>query len=164
MKVDRRTSSASDICLSKGRANPSNFRLASTILGVLATITAKPLGASKSMAKLHIITTDEPATIHVSTSETLDNGVLWEASLVNGGAGVTLNTGHPYYPKAYLPNKTNSVVIQALDFLLWSLAQAELNNISDDNRDAFEEFRIEVSRNLKKLVADLPDAIDDETE
>lgn len=120
--------------------------------------------SGQSTAKLHIITTNEPNTIHVATSETLDNGVLWEASLVNGGAGVTLNTGHPYYPKAYLPNKSNSVVIQALDFLLWSLAQAELNNVNDDNRDAFEEFRIEVSRNLKKLVADLPDVVDNEIE
>ena len=41
--------------------------------------------------------------------------------------------------------------------MLWALAQAELNNVNDENKDAFEEFRIEVSRNLKKLVADLPD-------
>ena len=120
--------------------------------------------SGQSTAKLHIVTTNEPNTIHVATSETLDNGVLWEASLVNGGAGVTLNTGHPYYPKAYLPNKSNSVVIQALDFLLWSLAMAELNNVNEENKDAFEEFRIEVSRNLKKLVADLPDVTDNETE
>lgn len=120
--------------------------------------------SGESTVKLHIITTDEPKMVHVATSETLDNGVLWEASLVNGGAGVTLNTGHPYYPKAYLPNKSNSVVIQALDFLLWSLAQAELNNVNDENKDAFEEFRIEVSRNLKKLVADLPEPEDNETE
>jgi hypothetical protein len=118
----------------------------------------------QSVAKLHVVTTDEPKTVYISTNETLDNGVLWEASLINGSVGVTLNSGHPYYPKAYLPNKTNSVVIQALDFLLWSLAQAELNNVNDENRDAFEEFRIEVSRNLKKLVADLPDLVDDETE
>lgn len=120
--------------------------------------------AGQATAKLRIITTDQKDTVHVVTSETLDNGVLWEASLVNGGAGVVLNTGHPYYPKAYLPNKSNSVVIQALDFLLWSLAQAELNNVNDDNKDAFEEFRIEVSRNLKKLVADLPEANDGEAE
>ena len=120
--------------------------------------------SGKSTATLHIVTTDEPKMVHVATSDTLDNGVLWEASLVNGGAGVTLNTGHPYYPKAYLPHKANSVVIQALDFLLWSLAQAELNNVNDENRDAFEEFRIEVSRNLKKLVADLPDPSDNESE
>ena len=95
--------------------------------------------------------------MHISTSGTLDNGVLWEPALVNNGVGVTLNTGHPFYQKAYLPIKGDSVVVQALDFMLWALAQAELNNVNDENKDAFEEFRIEVSRNLKKLVADLPD-------
>lgn len=113
-------------------------------------------------SKLRIVTSDNPGEMHISTSSTLDNGVLWEAALVNGNSGVILNTGHPYYPKAYLPNKKNSVVIQALDFLLWSLAQAEFNNINDENKDAFEEFRIEVSRNLKKLVADLPDPDENE--
>ena len=95
--------------------------------------------------------------MHISTNGTLDNGVLWEPALINGAAGVTLNTGHPFYPKAYLPSKGDSVAVQALDFMLWALAQAELNNVNDENKDAFEEFRIEVSRNLKKLVADLPD-------
>jgi hypothetical protein len=119
--------------------------------------------AGQAKARLRIVTTDEPGVVHISTAPSLDNGVLWEVSLVNGAAGVTLNTGHPYYPKAYLPNKSNSTVIQALDFLLWALAQAELNNVSAENRDAFEEFRIEVSRNLKKLVADLPE-VDPEAE
>ncbi|HAT1956912.1 TPA: ATP-binding protein [Legionella pneumophila] len=113
--------------------------------------------SGENTSKFRIITSDNPGEMHISTAPTLDNAVLWEAALVNGNPGVVLNTGHPYYPKAYLPNIQNSVVIQALDFLLWSLAQAELNNINDENRDAFEEFRIEVSRNLKKLVADLPD-------
>jgi hypothetical protein len=44
--------------------------------------------------------------------------------------------------------------------MLQALVQAELNSVSDENRDAFEEFRIEVSRSLKKLVADLPDPLE----
>ncbi len=119
--------------------------------------------SGETTAKLRIITSDNPDEMHISTSSTLDNGVLWEAAFINGNSGVILNTGHPYYPKAYLPNKENSVVIQALDYLLWSLAQAEFNNVNDENIDAFEEFRIEVSRNLKKLVADLPDPIDSDS-
>lgn len=118
----------------------------------------------QSSATLRIVVPETPGSIHIATDKTLDNGVLWEASLIDGRSGVVLNTAHPYYTKAYLPNKTNSPLIQSLDFLLWALAQAELNNISDSNREAFEEFRIEVSRNLKKLVADLPDPVEDEDE
>lgn len=109
-------------------------------------------------ATLRIIDSMEGGSVHITTADTLENGVLWEPTLGRGGAAaVALNTGHPFYSKAYLPNKANSPVIQALDYLLWALAQAELNNINDETKDAFEEFRVEVSRNLKKLVADLPD-------
>jgi hypothetical protein len=109
-------------------------------------------------ASIRMLNPDDIGSAHVVTATTLDNGVLWEPTLgKNNGTAVALNTGHPFYIKAYLPNKGNSTVIQALDYLLWALAQAELNNINQGNTDAFEEYRIEVSRNLKKLVADLPD-------
>lgn len=110
---------------------------------------------------LKIMDSAESGSVHITTADTLENGVLWEPTLGRGNsAAVALNTGHPFYSKAYLPNKENSPVIQALDYLLWALAQAELNNINDETKDAFEEFRVEVSRNLKKLVADLPDFTD----
>jgi hypothetical protein len=108
-------------------------------------------------AVLKIAVPDSPQAVHVATATTLEDGVLWEPALISGNAGVSLNTAHPYYQKAYLPNRNNSPLVQALDFLLWALGQAELNNADTGSRDAFAEFRIDVSRNLKKLVADLPD-------
>lgn len=109
-------------------------------------------------AIIRMVNPDDMGSAHVVTASTLENGVLWEPTIgKNKAAAVALNTGHPFYTKAYLPNKANSSVIQAMDYLLWALAQAELNNINQGNTEAFEEFRIEVSRNLKKLVADLPE-------
>jgi hypothetical protein len=114
-------------------------------------------------ACIRMLNPDDVGSTHVVTATTLDNGVLWEPTLgKNKGTAVVLNTGHPFYIKAYLPNRGNSTVIQALDYLLWALAQAELNNINQGNTEAFEEFRIEVSRNLKKLVADLPDSVENQ--
>lgn len=112
---------------------------------------------------VRLLNPDDVGSAHVVTSGTLEHGALWEPTIgKNSKAAVALNTGHPFYTKAYLPNKANSTVVQAMDYLLWALAQAELNNINPDNQEAFEEFRIEVSRNLKKLVADLPDPVDNE--
>ncbi len=121
--------------------------------------------SGSTTAILRIIDSEESGPVHIMTAKTLESGVLWEPTLGKGGsAAVALNTGHPFYSKAYLPNKANSTVIQALDYLLWALAQAELNNINDETKDAFEEFRVEVSRNLKRLVADLPDVPEAEGE
>ena len=111
---------------------------------------------------LRIVRRDGEPSVWVDTAATLDDGVLWAPTINDGKLGVTLNQGHPYYQKAYLPNAENLNFIQALDYLLWSVAQAELNNVEPQNKDAFAEFRIEVSRNLKKLVDSLPAALDDE--
>lgn len=108
-------------------------------------------------AKLRIVTPESPMFANVTTEPNLIDGVLWEPAVLQQKPGVVLNAGHPFYFKAYLPNKVNAPMVQALDFLLWALAQAELNNVNQVNSEAFQEFRIEVSRNLKKLVADLPD-------
>jgi hypothetical protein len=44
-----------------------------------------------------------------------------------------------------------------MDALLWGLSVAELNCISDSTKNTFTELRYEVSRNLRKLVEDLPE-------
>ena len=67
------------------------------------------------------------------------------------------NAGHDWYRKAYIPVAGNQPLVQALEFLFYALAQAEMNNTNSQLDEAFEEFRVEVSRNLKKLVKDLPE-------
>ena len=52
---------------------------------------------------------------------------------------------------------TESKTTDAIHYLLYSLAVAELNNTDLFLNDSFEQFRVEVSRNLKKLVKHLPD-------
>ena len=113
--------------------------------------------AGPGRARIQIVTTPDTSQLHLDTRSTLVNGVLWEPALLNGGTGVLLNTGHPFYSRAYLPNKANTAVVQALDYLLWALAQAELNNVVPANEPMFEEFRVEVARNLRRLVAHLPE-------
>jgi hypothetical protein len=53
-----------------------------------------------------------------------------------------------------------------MDFLIWTLAAAELNNKDSDLNKVFEDIREEVSGNLRKLLRDLdmPDEEDLEME
>ena len=44
-----------------------------------------------------------------------------------------------------------------MDSLLWALAEAELSTYNDEVKEQYEDMRIQVSRILKRLVADLPD-------
>jgi hypothetical protein len=121
-----------------------------------AAVVDSNIGEPKRVS-LRIVVAEQPGEVHIETANDLRDGVLWVPSVIGGNNGVTLNASHDFYQKAYLPHIGNSNIIQALDFLIWAVAQAELNNI-DANSDAFEDFRIEVSKNLRKLVANLPDA------
>ncbi len=107
--------------------------------------------------KLKITSAAKPLEVHVQPTEAIDDGLLWEPCLIDQKLGVRINTSHPYYQKVYLPNLAAGVTIQGMDALLWGLSVAELNCVSESTRTLFGELRYEVSRNLRKLVQDLPD-------
>jgi hypothetical protein len=100
--------------------------------------------------------------VYVEPVESLTDGVLYEPAYIGANPGVRINKGHPYYEKVYLPNRTTGATIQALDSLLWALAAAEFRSAQDSTRQVFEDIRFDVSRALRRLVEDLPDADEDE--
>ena len=108
--------------------------------------------------RLRLSTASKPSEVHVQPVPSIDDGILWEPCLIDGHHGVRINIGHPYYDKVYLPNLSNGVTIQGMDSLLWGLAIAEMNCLSDATSRHFKEMRYEVSRNLRMLVEDMPEA------
>lgn len=115
-------------------------------------------------ARFRLVVSPSEDELFVVAQEGLTDGVLWEPGLRTGGEGdtqVRVNVSHDWYRKAYLPNSNNSSLCQAIDFLLFALAAAELNNTDEDLYEVFQEFRVEVSRNLRRLVTDLPEPDDD---
>ena len=65
---------------------------------------------------------------------------------------VTYNAEHPFYSKFVLANKDDQEVVNALDFLVYSLASAKLISAKEDNMDLFEGFMSIFSSNLKTLI------------
>ena len=109
-----------------------------------------------------ILEEDDEASTFIERHSTVEHGALWQAAWARGhGMSVILNTGHDWFRKAYLPNATNEPLVQAIEYLFFALAQAEYNNSNSEERDSFEQFRIDVSRNLQKLVRELPEPADD---
>jgi hypothetical protein len=107
--------------------------------------------------KLKIGAATKKHEVHVQAVDSIDDGLLWAPAFIDGHCAVNINVGHPYYSKVYVPNLAAGVTVQGMDALMWGLSVAELNCISDATKSIFEELRYEVSRNLKKLVEDLPD-------
>lgn len=112
----------------------------------------------RTKIRIKIADADSPGQVHVKAVPEIINGLLFEPAYISGNQGVQINTSHPYYHKVYLPNIDSSVTIQGLDSMLWALCAAELGCISDETKRKFEEMRFEVSRLLRQLVEDMPDA------
>ena len=111
--------------------------------------------SGKEQLQLKIET--KPDEMQIDEQEKLLDGVMWEPGILNNEVSVVLNTDHPYYRKTWYLHKENTNIIQSLNFLLWSLAQAETNNTVGDNQDLFRLFRYEVSKNLIKLIENHPE-------
>jgi hypothetical protein len=99
----------------------------------------------------------------VQTLNSLQDGVLWAPGLVDGNKhAVFINTSHEFYRRFYYPNINNAAMVQAMDSLLWSLAEAELSILSDKVKKNIEELRFSVSRTLRLLAEELSEV--DESE
>lgn len=90
----------------------------------------------------------------------IDDGLLWRPTIVDGKPAVEINESHPFYTKVYGPVLKNSPVVQGIDYLLWAMVAAENETYSQDAAEYCEDFRELTSYKLKKLVKDLPDPDD----
>jgi hypothetical protein len=115
-------------------------------------------GTTRSIIK--IVAPKKPGEVHVQAVPTIEGNLLWEPCLIESHKAVTINMGHPYYSRVYLPNKNSDVTIQGLDSLLWALCEAEFSTMNEKTKRFFEEMRIEISRILRTLVEDLPESPD----
>ncbi len=108
---------------------------------------------------------DATPELAVVMKETLEDGVLWQPMVNRTGHGtaVAINVSHDWYRKAYLPYASDNTLAQAIEFLLFALSEAEYSNTAPELQERFDEFRVLVSRNLRKLVRDLPEYVEPES-
>lgn len=92
--------------------------------------------------------------------ESLPESALWRAGVYNDKGiprtYVEINTSHPFYQHAYYTCKGNNNAIRCLDYLIWSLAQAEYATKDQESKENYSDMIIEVSRTLRMLAEDLP--------
>jgi hypothetical protein len=98
---------------------------------------------------------------YIVPQDSLRDGVFWEPVINDNKRAVAISTSHPFYNRVYLPSKQKDVVIQSFDFLLWAIAMGEMNTINEKVKDFYQDLRINVSRQLRILSDDLPEADDD---
>lgn len=104
----------------------------------------------------------DPNSVYVQPVEFLPSGDLYEPTMhpVEGSevlkTGVKINKSHDFYAKIYMRAQNNGYSIEGMDYLLWALAAAELDNTNKDLEPLFQDIREEVSANIKRLLRTLP--------
>jgi hypothetical protein len=137
-------------------SSESKSRLQSTDVLKGSAVITNPLGS------MTVKYSEQSQNIFVEAVDQLDFNVFYEPRWVNQNPAVLINKSHPFFTKVYLPNLQSGVTIQALDSLLWALANAEFDHTQDSTKEIFQDMRFHVSRTLYKLCEGLPEPEEDE--
>jgi hypothetical protein len=80
------------------------------------------------------------------------NGQIYECDLEGRKIILRYNVEHPFYQKFVLDNLDDPRLISTVDFLIYSMASAELRMIDDSAYDAANSFKAVMSSNLRTLL------------
>ena len=79
-------------------------------------------------------------------------GPLFYPFMAGSKVVIQWNVDHPFYEKILVPKKEDKTFVTSIDFLIYSLASAELKSRSEENISLFENMRSDMSTNLRVLL------------
>lgn len=107
--------------------------------------------------KIEIVSGAKTGEMRIIPVEDLEYGNLWKPCIADGKHAIKINQKHPFYQKVYYPVLGQNVMVTGMDALLWALAEAENSTVNPETEEYYEDMRTAVSKQLKKLLADLPE-------
>ncbi|MCX5636195.1 MAG: ATP-binding protein [Planctomycetota bacterium] len=79
-------------------------------------------------------------------------GPLFDPFMEGSKVVIRWNVDHPFYEKILVSKKEDKTFVTAIDFLIYSLASAELKSRNDENISLLENIRSDMSTNLRVLL------------
>lgn len=93
----------------------------------------------------------------IQVVDDLEGGILWEPRMMGADQVILLNRSHPFYRRVYLQLRQTPLALQGMDFLLYSLANAEWMTRTDRAKEQFYQMRRMMADTLRILVNELED-------
>lgn len=83
------------------------------------------------------------------------NGAIFEADLEGKTIIIKWNVDHPFYNRFVVENKDNRTLVSSIDFLIYSLAAAQIQAVGEDDAKALmvENIIATMSTNMKALLS-----------
>ncbi|MCX6829571.1 MAG: ATP-binding protein [candidate division Zixibacteria bacterium] len=80
------------------------------------------------------------------------NGQIFECELQGRTIIITWNLQHPFYQRFILDQRSDGRLVTAVDYLIYSMAAAELTMTSDENIDQLNTLKAIISSNMRTLL------------
>ncbi len=80
------------------------------------------------------------------------NGQIFECELVGRTIVIQWNVQHPFYQRFVLDQRSDGKLVSAVDFLVYSMACAELMIMSDETLDILSNLKSIISANMRTLL------------
>lgn len=80
-------------------------------------------------------------------------GQIYECDLQGRTILIRWNIEHPFYQRFILDQRADGRLVTAIDYLVFSMASAELTTVSDENREVLDTFKSIISTNVRTLLA-----------
>lgn len=77
---------------------------------------------------------------------------IYETRVIGKTIEITYNAGHPFYQRFFLENQENRALTAAVDYLVYSMANAELHAVEDAQAQFITTMREHMSTNLRQLL------------
>jgi hypothetical protein len=81
------------------------------------------------------------------------SGPIYEAEQVGKVTVIQWNIEHPFYERFVLERKDDKTLRTSVDFLVYSLATAELTTLNEDNYEILQSIKMVISSNLRSLLS-----------
>jgi hypothetical protein len=81
------------------------------------------------------------------------HGQIYECDLYGRTVVIRWNIEHPFYQRFILDQRSDGRLVTAVDYLIYSMATAELNTLSDDTQEVLNNYKAIVSSNVRTLLA-----------
>jgi hypothetical protein len=80
-------------------------------------------------------------------------GPIYEAEQIGKVIVIQWNVEHPFYQRFVLERKDDQTLRTSVDFLVYSLATAELTTLNEDNYEMIQNIKTVMSSNLRSLLS-----------
>ena len=80
------------------------------------------------------------------------NGQIYECDMEGRKVILRYNVEHPFYQRFVVDNIADSRIVTAADFLIYSMASAELKILDEGESDVLNNFKLVLSANLARYL------------